>query len=67
MQPQAPWAKSDFSASALPHFGFKVVDVRDIAASRLLAMTTPSDMDFLLRFSIESSCASIKKQMRSLR
>jgi dihydroflavonol-4-reductase len=26
----------------LPHFGFSLVDVRDIAALQLLAMTTPS-------------------------
>ena len=51
----APFWGSDFSASleavrklldgsipALPHFGFNVVDVRDIAALQLLAMTTPS-------------------------
>jgi dihydroflavonol-4-reductase len=31
----------DGSISALPHFGFNVVDVRDIAALQLLAMTTP--------------------------
>ena len=50
-----PVLGSDFSASieavkklldgsipALPHFGFNVVDVRDIAALQLLAMTTPS-------------------------
>jgi len=50
-----PVLGSDFSASieavrklldgsipALPHFGFNVVDVRDIAAMQLLAMTTPS-------------------------
>ena len=50
-----PVLGSDFSASievvkklldgsipALPHFGFNVVDVRDIAALHLLAMTTPS-------------------------
>ena len=32
----------DGSIPALPHFGFNVVDVRDIAALQLLAMTTPS-------------------------
>jgi dihydroflavonol-4-reductase len=50
-----PVLGSDFSASleavrkllngsipALPHFGFNMVDVRDIAALQLLAMTTPS-------------------------
>jgi len=50
-----PVLGSDFSASleavrklldgsipALPHFGFNVVDVRDIAALQLLVMTTPS-------------------------
>ncbi len=50
-----PVLGSDFSASldavrklldgslpALPQFGFNVVDVRDIAALQLLAMTTPS-------------------------
>jgi dihydroflavonol-4-reductase len=50
-----PVLGSDFSASleavrklldgsipALPHFGFNVVDVRDIAALQLIAMTTPS-------------------------
>ena len=50
-----PVLGSDFSASleavrkllegsipALPHFGFNVVDVRDIAALQLLAMTMPS-------------------------
>ena len=50
-----PVLGSDFSASleavrklldgsipALPHFGFNVVDVRDIATLQLLAMTTPS-------------------------
>ena len=50
-----PVLGSDFSASleavrklldgsipALPRFGFNVVDVRDIAALQLLAMTTPS-------------------------
>jgi dihydroflavonol-4-reductase len=50
-----PVLGSDFSASleavrklldgsipALPHFGFSLVDVRDIAALQLLAMTTPS-------------------------
>ena len=50
-----PVLGSDFSASieavrklldgsipALPHFGFNVVDVRDIAALQLLAMTTSS-------------------------
>jgi dihydroflavonol-4-reductase len=50
-----PVLGSDFSASleavrklldgsipGLPHFGFSLVDVRDIAALQLLAMTTPS-------------------------
>ncbi len=50
-----PVLGSDFSASldavrklldgsipALPHFGFNLVDVRDVAALQLLAMTTPS-------------------------
>src|ERR1700722_3539856 len=50
-----PVLGSDFSASieavrklldgsipALPHFGFNLVDVRDIAALQLVAMTTPS-------------------------
>jgi dihydroflavonol-4-reductase len=50
-----PVLGSDFSASveavrklldgsipALPHFGFSLVDVRDIAMLQLLAMTTPS-------------------------
>ncbi len=50
-----PVLGSDFSASleaikklldgsipALPHFGFSLVDVRDIAALHVLAMTTPS-------------------------
>ncbi len=32
----------DGSIPALPHFGFNVVDVRDIAALQLLAMTVPS-------------------------
>ena len=32
----------DGSIPGLPHFGFNVVDVRDIAALQLLAMTTPS-------------------------
>ena len=32
----------DGSIPALPRFGFNVVDVRDIAALQLLAMTTPS-------------------------
>ena len=32
----------DGSIPALPHFGFNVVDVRDIASLQLLAMTTPS-------------------------
>ena len=32
----------DGSIPALPHFGFNVVDVRDIAGLQLLAMTTPS-------------------------
>jgi dihydroflavonol-4-reductase len=33
---------SSLSIPALPHFGFALVDVRDIAALQLLAMTTPS-------------------------
>jgi dihydroflavonol-4-reductase len=32
----------DGSIPDLPRFGFNVVDVRDIATSQLLAMTTPS-------------------------
>jgi dihydroflavonol-4-reductase len=32
----------DGSVPALPHFGFNVLDVRDVAALQLLAMTTPS-------------------------